>query len=166
MGKPLTMVLQHHEDILSIVRKNLHTWINGLCLEANDASAERRTVIDIKSGNHCSRDPPRPLYRVYGKTKRFCFRLRYSMYVSESILNNENVRSLKVIVFKEFSFPQQGCWKVFWDVTSFRLENTVSKDRNAFNARRKRWLPWPGRKALRSIETSIYIYTYISVGTA
>ena len=50
MSKPLTMGLRHHEVIFSIVRKNLHPWINGLCLEANDASAERRTVIYVSRG--------------------------------------------------------------------------------------------------------------------
>jgi hypothetical protein len=53
INKPLTMVLvlqQHHKDIFSIARKNLHPWINELCLEANDVSAERRTVIDISRG--------------------------------------------------------------------------------------------------------------------
>ena len=50
MNKPLTMGLQHHENIFSIVRKNLHPWINGLCLEANNASAERRAVIEVSRG--------------------------------------------------------------------------------------------------------------------
>jgi hypothetical protein len=83
------------------------------------------------------------LFIAYTEKERFCFRLRCSINVGESALNNENLRSLEVNAFTEFSFPQQCYWRVFWDVTSFPLENTnILEDRTACNVRRKQWLLW------------------------